>query len=235
MVAAADVTFAILGCGRWTEADGPPDTKLVQPMLRRRLSPLTAAMAHATAQAARASGADLGTIATVFGSTHGETSVLRDMLVQLTDEDAALSPIAFAGSVHNTAAGVVSISTNNHGFATSLGAGHDTLAACILEALGLMHAGHADVMVVVGDLSEPEPLVPEAQRAASLAAAFHLRRGGPLRLGRELCAALPLDGPLGRSPVAGALALIDGLARALPVVRLDNGQGSGWSLRSGPA
>jgi len=142
-------------------------------MLRRRISPLTAAMMDALAEASAE--ADLAGCAAVFASAHGETSVLGALLEQLTAAPPALSPIAFASSVHNTASGLLSIATHNRGLSTSLAAGHDTVAAGFIEALGILHDGATDVLVVAGDLAEPDRLVCPDERASLMAVVFHLR------------------------------------------------------------
>lgn len=181
-------TAAIWGLGVWTP-DFPgtsawisrtpttppaqPRGTIIPPMLRRRISPLTAAMMDALTEASTK--ADLSTCAAVFASAHGETSVLEALLEQMTTQQPTLSPVAFASSVHNTASGLLSIATHNRGISTSLAAGHDTVAAAFIEALGILHDGATDVLVVAGDLAEPNRLVDASERASLVSVAFHLK------------------------------------------------------------
>lgn len=200
-------------------------------------------------------GRDLSELPAIFGSAHGETGVLSELLAQLVSPSGALSPVGFASSVHNAASGYYSIATGNRGFTTSIAAGHDTVAACLFEAFGLARQAHSDgqsgppfeCVVVVGDLEAPERLVPEEERGTLAAAAFHLCAGrhgqslGSLTLPERSHPGLhdappsPVPDLFSNHPCAGAWRLIDALlaARAGPV-RLDSGRGSSWTTHLTP-
>jgi hypothetical protein len=70
------------------------------------------------------------------------------LLEMLCRDDRQVSPASFQASVHNTAAGVLSIATKNQAFSTSLAAGPDTFAAALLEGVAFvaLHGGEALVM-----------------------------------------------------------------------------------------
>ena len=228
--------------GRVLDSEGKPQGRLLPPMVRRRASVLTRAMIDVLGRCAAHNGCDLERTPMVFGSAWGETGVLMGLLAQMTDGDGALSPVAFASSVHNAASGNASIATGNRGFVTSIAAGCDTPAAALVEALGVLHERGGDVVVVVGDVAAPADLVSERERAASLAVAFHLAIGRPPAdalgwLGwpalRDLAPApwLAEHDAIARHPCAGALAVADVLVRRAPGwVRLDGGRGSGFGV-----
>jgi hypothetical protein len=80
---------------------------------------------------------------------------LLEQMIRGADED--FSPMKFAVSVHNAAAGLVSISTHNRAFTTSVAADHDTPAMALLEGIGAMAALDRPA-VVCGDEAAPEGL-----------------------------------------------------------------------------
>jgi hypothetical protein len=142
-------------------------------------------LAEVIAQAAGQAGADLGRAGTVYGSAYGEMRTTVELLEALSSVDPLVSPIRFANSVHNAASGHVSIACQCHGFATSIAAGPDTAAMCLVEALAwLSRPSRAAVVVAVADEALPEPFT---------------RWGGFEALAVALCLALePGPAPLGR-------------------------------------
>lgn len=190
----------------------------------------------------------LDRVPTVFGSAHGETAVMAELLDQMLEQGGSMSPISFASSVHNAASGYLSIATGNRGFTTSIAAGHDTVASCLIEAFGLIYGadgeagetGVTDCLVVVGDQEEPARLVPEDGQNPLLAAAIHVRRSGTesalasitLPTLPELSTAAPFEprDNFSDHTCVGALRLIDAIVnRRAGVLRLDGGHGSGWA------
>lgn len=101
---------------------------------------------------------DESEIALVFGSAYGEMETTLLLLDQL-GVDRTLSPARFQGSVHNTAAGLLSILTANRGFSTALAAGDNTFAMSLVEAAGwlTLHGGQA--LVLVADERGPERML----------------------------------------------------------------------------
>lgn len=246
----------ITGVGLWTPGyadarawrDRAPDPECVAPEARaldrrnrRRASTITRALADVFGQAVEQSGADSAEVGAVFGSALGEAGAMIKLLDQIWREGGELSPMTFAGSVHNAASGLVSISSKNHGFTTSLAADYDTSAMALLEGLGFLATHSQPVIVVCGDEQSPADLVPAGEEFALLAGAVALgpapgngralaRVRGPIRGDPTVGAA---DAPplLARNPQAGLLDLIDAiLHRRSGAVRLDRGRGEGWCL-----
>ncbi len=215
-----------------------PAAALLAAAVRRRTSLLTRAAVEAFGQAAAEAAVDRSEIATVFVSAWGETSALQELLDQLHSDDGALSPIRFSGSVHNAASGHVSIATGNRGFTTSIAAGADSVAMGLLECMGLLHAGHREVIAVFADIDPPAPLADSSGHCAPLAVALHLHDGAAGRPVRGVLTQLSDQEPLSTdvllpddlraNPCAGALALADALLRRRGgLVAL----GGAWSVR----
>ena len=189
----------IAGTGLWPDA-GPsaaaeavagaaeprPPCELVPSRAKRGTSLLTQMMVEVATRTARAAGFDLGTAATVFGSSHGEMEIAVDQMVMMKDGKGLLSPARFKNSVHNTGAGLFTIGAGNQGFTTAIAAGQDTAAMALLEGWLLLDRGEADeVIVTVADEALPEPLRAFAPHA-------------PLAVGVALCTAPPSpDAPPG--------------------------------------
>ncbi len=230
-----------------SETDAPAGT-LIERRSRRRSSPLTRALADSYAEALESSGFEPTGVASVFGSALGEASTMIGLLDTMWRDGGPLSPMAFAMSVHNAAAGVVSISTEARGYTTSLGADFDTPAMSIAEALGLLATGHDTAIVVCGDEGVPEELVPDGKGWAMATGAIALvrpddapadaprisaprivppgaRRDGALLTGPQLPYALMTN------PCCGIVDLVDAVLRehAGPVA-LDRGRGQGWTI-----
>jgi Beta-ketoacyl synthase, N-terminal domain len=222
----------------------PAQGALLDKHSRRRASDFTKALADAYGEAlrtARPSAPAADTVASVFGSALGEVGTMISLLDQMWREGGALSPMRFAGSVHNAAAGVVSIGTKNTGFTTSLGADHDTPAMALIEAIALVLSQGEPVIVACGDEAAPADLVGsvagwDAVCCALLlvpvaAAAPELPR---LSLPAQLSATLPapsLPQRFANNPQAGMLDLIEVLSRGeRGVLRLDRGLGRGYAL-----
>lgn len=171
----------VLGAGVWTptaptlasflagEAQPEqqrPEARLLTPRMRGRASLLTAMCANVAEQAARGAGLDPAALPSLFGSAYGEMGTIRALLAQLSAASDApsqvprdFSPARFQASVHNTAAGQLSIALGNRNFSSSIAAGHDTLAMLWVEAWAYLHAEPGPLLVVCGD----EAATPELQ------------------------------------------------------------------------
>lgn len=118
--------------------------------LRRRcstLSRVTLAVAHAAVRRAGLTAHHQ----TVFASSHGESHITKELLVELA-RDQQLSPMGFSLSVHNAASGLYSIATGNTAPSTAIAAGSDTFRMGLLEALLSLEIGEAeDVLLVCSD------------------------------------------------------------------------------------
>lgn len=246
--------FAVHGVGLFTptapnvaawpnrspERDEAPTGEFLERRSRRRVSTLTKALADAYAEAVEQSGVSAEVAPAVFGSALGEASTMIALLDQMWREGEGLSPMKFAMSVHNAAAGVVSISGKNTGFTTSLGADFDTPAMSLMEAVGLVATRNEPVVVVCGDDAVPIDIVPEDKAWALLTAAIVIGPAvdGAMAYLSDLAIqpadvpAADVDGALERNPNVGLLDLVTAIADGTSGrVALDRGPGRGWSVQ----
>jgi hypothetical protein len=136
------------------------------------------------AACAKDAGVDPASVATVFGSWHGEMEIAVEQLGVIHRGDGLMSPARFRNSVHNTGSGVFTIAAKNRGFTTAIAAGSRTFAMCVLEAMGLLAAGEKVVIVAVADEALPAPL-DGASPHVSLGVAIALSREPPAK-GRRM-------------------------------------------------
>jgi Beta-ketoacyl synthase, N-terminal domain len=237
-----------------TPSDAAPTGALLDKHSKRRASDFTKALADAYGEALHTACAEdpavrrhktvlsPASVASVFGSALGEVSTMISLLEQMWREGGALSPMRFAGSVHNAAAGVVSIGTKNTGFTTSLGADHDTPAMALIEAIAIVLNQREAVIVACGDEAAPSDLVGGAFGWDAVCCALALvpaEDAAPelprLSLPTRALATLPApDLPEGftHNPNAGILDLIEVLSRGEQgTLRLDRGRGRGFSTQ----
>lgn len=221
--------------------EAPPKGALIERRSRRRCSAFTKALAEAYGEALGASGLDPAAVASVFGSALGEVGTMIKLLDTMWAGEDPMSPMAFAMSVHNAASGVVSISTANRGYTTSIGADHDTPAMALYEGLGLLVAGAPGVLVTCGDDGVPVELIaaedgwPLAAAAVALApvdaAPDAPRVGWPGLGGGAPVARAALPARVAENPSAGLIDLVDAvLAERWGTVALDRGAGAGWTV-----
>ena len=215
----------------------------IDPRSRRRASGFARALADSYAEAVRSAALDPTQVASVFGSALGEASTMIGLLDQMWSEDGELSPMRFATSVHNAASGIVSITSKNQGFTTSVGADFDTPAMALAEAFGWLCTHEQPVIVACGDESVPEKLVREGAGWSLLSVAVALlpEREAPSDLVRvampllseRACTIVPddVDPSVARNPQMGLLDLAQAVARRdRGVLRLDRGRGRGFSV-----
>jgi len=163
----------VRGASVWTAANGEPTAALLPSRLRRRTSRLTRSIAEVLGDLAVSCGVDLSRVPVVHGSCLGEIDTTVRLLEMMNEEDGALSPTRFHNSVHNTAPAYMSIATKNRGFSTSVAAGASTVAAAVLEALGVLCSRESEVVVVVADEPVPAPLA-QGRSYEGLAVALYL-------------------------------------------------------------
>jgi hypothetical protein len=209
---------------------------------RRRASDLTKACAEVYREALLQAGFDALEVAAVFGSAVGEASVTIGLLEQLWRGPGMLSPMRFAASVHNAAAGVVSIGTKNTGFTTAVGADFDTPAMALVEGIAFALVHDTPVIVVCADEGAPENLVGDDDGWEFLATAVALapparapkaapRISVPARGEGRGWTAPELPRTLAQNPSVGLLDLIAGLSQSdVTSVRLDRGRGHGYTV-----
>lgn len=156
-----------------------PSIPFVDSRMKRATSLMTRMAVHCAASAIESSGLPMDACATLFGSEHGEIQIAVDQMEMMQDGEGQISPARFKNSVHNTAAGLFSITAGNRGFTTALAAGADTFPLSLLEAMALLLTGDAKhAIVIIAD----EPLPPPITHASSheaMAIALSLSTEGP--------------------------------------------------------
>ena len=206
---------------------------------RRRAGILGRAVADSAAEAMVQADADPSEVSTVVGSSIGEASTMVGLLEQMWRDKTPMSPAAFTVSVHNAASGLLSISSKNQGYVTSLAADEDTPAAALLEGIGLVHQKEAPVLVVCADEPAPLCLVEDNSAWGMLAAAVVLAPResssgalAQLEIVQGSQATLPaaeVDYLAANNPQAGLLDLVNAVLRGEPgTVALDRGTGRGY-------
>ena len=155
----------------WTA--GAPDASATAPAaallparLGRRSSLLTRIAAEVLEQAA--AGAPSSAAPAVYATAYGETQTLCAILDSMFT-DGTVSPARFHNSVHNTAAGLLSIATVNRAFSTTLSAGPDTVAMALLECLALLQQRGGEVFAVIAEESPPVPFAQDGFAPAGAA------------------------------------------------------------------
>ena len=124
---------------------------LIKPMARRRMSSLS----KLALQAALQISVDQSIDYIVFSSRHGElTRTVKLIEDIMSGEDA--SPMAFSQSVHNTAAGLFTISTDRPTPVTSIAAVESTAHHALIES-SIYLQENPDQRVLLVDFDEPLP------------------------------------------------------------------------------
>lgn len=216
-----------------------PQAQCIPPRMRRRASPLTRAIADAYDEATQQTGAAETRWAAVLGSSAGEIATMLQVLEQMSTEGQYVSPTRFVGSVHNAAAGQLSLATQNRCPSTSIAAHFDTPAMALVEGVSQVLFHDHPVVVACGDDASPEAFIPSTDSWPLFAAAVVLMpvaraMAAPrITLPTITAATLPLCEPateLHRNPSGGLLHLIRAVHLAQSGrVRLDAGRGRGFS------
>ncbi len=202
------------------EAQLEPDLATFPSRLMRGTSPTTRALVWTARDAMRRASVD--ECVTVFGSALGESSIALRQLEMMVTGDGKISPTLFKNSVHNTAAGVLSVADRNRSASTSLAAGELTVASALLEAMLQLDEGAPTVVVAVGDETLLEPL---SQRGVwpLFAAAWVLRAVPPPDATIALASVAPGSGApravpedLTSHPCRSAFTVLDAVANQRP-------------------
>lgn len=135
---------------QWPE-EGKLITSAIPPMMRRRMSNLSKLAVQTAIELLNEHQVDY----LVFASRHGELQRSAALIKDIVQGEEA-SPMAFAQSVHNTAAGLATIATKKPIPLTSISAAENTFQSAILEAW-LYLSEHPDHKVLVIDFDEPLP------------------------------------------------------------------------------
>ena len=129
------------------------DLSFVDPMLRRRLSPLARAVFHVGHQCR----GNLKNLPIIYASRHGEL----DRTLQLLQAIAAgedLSPTTFGLSVLNANPGLYSIACADTAPGTAVAAGAETLGFGTIEAASRVASHGQPVLFIYADAPPPSPL-----------------------------------------------------------------------------
>ncbi len=228
--------------GRDAPSRQPDGARLLSARTRGRASLLTLMFAELLGRLVDG-GFDARKSPVVFGSAYGEMETTMKLL-ELEAETGQSSPLRFQMSVHNTAAGLLSIATENRGFSTSVAAGTRTFAMALLEGIVyLHHTGESEIAVLVADEPSVSPL--SSQRHGPVAAGFHLRARGaasaphgwtvsaPRRTSafpETARAELPSEASVSENPVSDSLQLVEAFrARRAGTLVLGGGRAASGS------
>lgn len=124
------------------------------PLVRRRLSGVGRLAAQAAYNCQESD--DAANMPVVFASRYGDAVRSLDLISGFSDQS-TVSPADFALSVHNAIGAVYSIARRDASNYISVAGGVASVAAAIVEAVGLLQSGSPEVMVVCYDAELPAP------------------------------------------------------------------------------
>lgn len=128
-----------------------PKVDFIPAMSRRRLSQLT----KMSLQTAFDCAGNLNhNIESVFASRYGEWQQTVKLLKNITEKE-EISPAGFSLSVHNSAAGIYSITNKNKSAYTAISANEFTFQAALIEALGRLQS-QENILLIVGEEAIPD-------------------------------------------------------------------------------
>lgn len=193
------------------QGERKPDLAFVEPMLRRRLSPLARAALHVANVCSQGRTA----VDFVYASRHGELERTVELLHNLA-RDEALSPTVFSLSVLNSAPGVFAIARNDHSPAIAVSAGTETFGFGLLEACARARLEPGKpVLYIYADAPAPAPLGHQSGDPEAIFA-----------LAMLIDAAAPTALEVAFSPQAAAG---DSSSQAQSCLRALGGQAENWS------
>jgi hypothetical protein len=158
--------FSIARWSCWEASAEAPKAEVPElaPLLRRRASNADRAALRVAFDCVGAKAEGSGASASlpaVFASRHGEVQRSVELLEELVAQG-SLSPMNFSLSVHNSAAGLYSITRGDRSPMAAIAAGRESLSQAMLEALGSLASGASQVLVVAYDDLLPEAFKPYA-------------------------------------------------------------------------
>jgi hypothetical protein len=211
--------FASLEAWRTRTASEPstPAASILGARARGRASMLTRMISEVASAATQAAGVALARVPVLIGSAYGEMETTAQLLAMMHEGDGALSPARFQSSVHNAAAGLLSITTGNQGFSICLAAGDATTAALLFEAEAWLAEHGGDALVIMADERLPAffSLNEAFEPAAAALVLSSSASGGYATLAsstRSDSSVQARCAELGCTPVAPMLAIIDAIA-----------------------
>jgi hypothetical protein len=191
-----------------------PELKSVDPLLRRRLSPL----GRAALAAADVCAQGMGPLRVVYASQHGELARTLGLMESLRPEDPdGPSPTSFALSVLNSTPGIYSIARKDTSPAVAVSAGTESCWCGLLEAAVTTVEEGVPVLLIAADAPVP--------------AIFRQGSPDPSPI-RALAVLLGPGGPL--HELTFSEAAFGGEGDALPALAAALRVGGGWA-RSGRA
>jgi len=142
--------WSVWGMGLTSEQ---PDVKFIDPMLRRRLSPMDRAALHVANGCMEAK----ERVQLIFASRHGELNRSTELLTEIAGGELP-SPMGFSLSVLNAVPGLYSIARQDTSPATAISAGEATFAMALIEtASQAWRNPDATVLLVCAD--DPPPTI----------------------------------------------------------------------------
>lgn len=127
-----------------------PKIDFIPAMSRRRLGQLTKMSLKTSFDCTK----NLNNIISVFASRYGEWQQTVKIL-QSISEGSEISPAGFSLSVHNTAAGIHSITSKNKSPYSAISANEMTFQTALIEALGRLQK-QQNILLVIGEENTPE-------------------------------------------------------------------------------
>ncbi|HEU4458410.1 MAG TPA: beta-ketoacyl synthase chain length factor [Methylibium sp.] len=174
---AAQALTALRAPAAWSAAPTViPAPALLPPAERRRAGAVVKLSLAVAQEACAQAGVEPAALATVFSSSSGDGANCHALCEALATPDRAVSPTRFTNSVHNAAAGYWHIATVNRQPSTSLCAHDASFAAGLLEAAMQVQATGRPVLLVVGDVPYPQPLLATRPITDSFGVAWVLDR-----------------------------------------------------------
>lgn len=125
----------------------------IEPMLRRRLSPLARAALHVAIDCLGVQ----NSAQLVYASRHGELQRTVELLGNLANST-PLSPTTFGLSVLNSVAGIFSIARKDQAPATAISAAEETFGFGLIDAVARAKTTHLPVLYLYAEAPAPVPL-----------------------------------------------------------------------------
>lgn len=169
---------------KWPDLLTAPPVNLIKPMMRRRMSSLSKLALQCALQVSDQQQIDY----IVFSSRHGELRRTVKLIEDIIQGDDA-SPMAFSQSVHNTAAGLFTISSKRAVPVTSIASADNSLHSAFIEACIYLQENTGNKVLVV-DFDEPLPAPYECyeeQNHQGYALALLLSSGNQFQLSCSRC------------------------------------------------
>lgn len=181
-------------------ADSQPDVSQLPALLRRRLDRLGRMALHTAWPCLE----NVEAAEFVFASRDGSLPRTLELLTALIHNE-PLSPTNFSTSIHNGTAGLYSMARGDRSATTAVAAGTDSLGMGLIEAVGMIAAGTAPVLLCYADERLPPPYETAPGHGSSRAPfsiSLLLEAPSP---DHEVCRLVPATGVATEAPEAALL------------------------------